>query len=48
MNHTIPHIFVGALILLVLGASVTYAITGDIRRSVYWFAAATLTICVTL
>jgi hypothetical protein len=35
------------LIALDLGASVTYAVALDWRRSLYWLAAAVLTVCVT-
>lgn len=41
-------LFVGALVLLDLGASVSYLVDGDFRRAVYWLAAATLTVCITL
>jgi hypothetical protein len=37
-----------ALIALDAFASVAYAIEGDFRRSIYWFAAAVLTLCVTI
>ena len=36
-----------ALILLDIAAGITYASKGDVRHAVYWFAAATLTTCVT-
>ena len=36
-----------ALIILDLGASIVYAFNGDLRRTIYWLAAATLTSCVT-
>jgi uncharacterized membrane protein len=36
-----------ALIVLSVGAGVTYFCTGDIRRGIYWVAAAILNICVT-
>lgn len=41
------HIFPLVLMALNLAASVTYAFTGNIRMSVYWFACAVLTFCVT-
>jgi hypothetical protein len=44
----VPYLFVGALILLDFGASASYLFEGDYRRAIYWAAAATLTICVTL
>lgn len=40
-------IFPTALIVLDVAAAGVYAIDGDWRRCVYWFAAATLTACVT-
>jgi len=40
-------IFPITLIVLDLGASGVYAWSGDLRRSIYWFAAAVLTACVT-
>ena len=46
--NSLPYIFVMALIVLDLGASAAYALNGDLRRAVYWAAAAALTICVTL
>jgi len=48
MLKDMPLYFVTALIVLDAAASLAYAINGDIRRAVYWLAAATLTICVTL
>jgi len=36
-----------ALIILDLGASFIYLLEGDLRRTIYWLAAATLTSCVT-
>jgi len=36
-----------ALIVLDMGAAVVYLWEGDIRRSIYWIAAAVLTVCVT-
>ena len=40
-------LFPVTLIVLDLGASVVYGFTADWRRSIYWFAAAVLTACVT-
>lgn len=40
-------VFPTLLILLDIGASFMYFIHGDIRRAIYWVAAATLTACVT-
>ena len=40
-------IFPIALILLDIGASSVYLAHGDLKRSIYWIAAATLTACVT-
>lgn len=40
-------IFPTILIALDLCAAVAYACDGDIRRMIYWVAAATLTLCVT-
>lgn len=40
-------VFPTILILLDLGASLSYLIAGDIRRAIYWFAAAVLTATVT-
>jgi len=42
-----PKIFPTTMIILALGASVTYAIDGDWRKTVYWLAAATLNFVVT-
>ena len=36
------------LIALNLGASLVYLIEADWRRGIYWFAAAVLTLCVTI
>ncbi len=43
----------GRLLVLIiisesLGASACYAMTGDVRRAVYWLAAAVLNLAVTL
>lgn len=35
------------IIALSIGAGIVYAIKGDLRHAVYWFAAATLNIAVT-
>ncbi len=40
-------VFPTILIALDLCAAVVYACDGDIRRMIYWVAAATLTACVT-
>jgi len=39
--------FPTVLIVLDLCAAVVYACDGDIRHTIYWIAAATLTACVT-
>lgn len=41
------YIFPIMLIMLDLGAAVVYGISGDIRKVVYWIAAAILNITVT-
>ena len=41
------HLFPCLLILLDIGAAVVYGCQGDIRRAVYWIAAAVLTVTVT-
>lgn len=41
------YIFPSVLIALDLLAAVVYAVTKDIRMSIYWIAAAILNICVT-
>ena len=38
-----PRFFLSLLIVLDVGAGVVYACHGDVRRMVYWFAAAVLT-----
>lgn len=43
-----PWMFPAALIVLDLAASAFYALDGDWRRGIYWFAAATLTLMVTI
>ena len=40
-------IFPTVLIALDVGAAIVYAVGGDFKRAVYWFAAATLTATVT-
>ena len=40
-------IFPTVLIALDIGAAIVYAVGGDLKRAVYWFAAATLTAKVT-
>jgi len=35
------------LIALSIGAGIVYAVKGDVRHAIYWFAAATLNIAVT-
>ena len=40
-------VFPTVLIALDVGAAVVYAIGGEFKRAVYWFAAATLTATVT-
>ena len=40
-------IFPTVLIALDVAASVLYALRGDLRHTIYWLAAATLTACVT-
>ena len=41
------HIFPILLILLDFGAAVVYGMAGDIRKVIYWLAAAVLNITVT-
>lgn len=41
------YIFPSALILCDLGAAIVYFCAGDIRKTVYWIAAAALNITVT-
>jgi len=40
-------IFPTIIILLSIGAGITYAVNGNARLAAYWFAAATLNIAVT-
>lgn len=40
-------VFPALLIVLDVGAAVVYALDGDIRRAIYWLAAAVLTVVVT-
>ena len=42
-----PKIFPSVLIALDVAAGVVYAVAGDWRRTIYWFAAAVLTATVT-
>ena len=42
-----PKVFPMILIGLDIGASLVYFAEGDVRRGIYWIAAATLTSCVT-
>lgn len=41
------YIFPALLIVLDVGAAIMYATAGDIRKTVYWIAAAVLNITVT-
>ena len=41
------YIFPSILIALDFGAAVVFAVNGDIKKAVYWIAAAVLNICVT-
>lgn len=41
------HLFPIALITLDCGAAFVYLWGGDVRRTIYWLAAAVLTACVT-
>lgn len=41
-------LFPKILIILDFLASIVYLINGDIRRAIYWFAAAILTLTVTI
>lgn len=43
-----PKIFPIVLIVLDVCAAVVYLAGGDLKRAVYWSAAATLTLCVTI
>lgn len=40
-------IFLTIIIALSIGAGIMYAVNGDARHAVYWFAAATLNVSVT-
>ena len=44
---TRAQLFPAALIVLDVAAAVVYAVDGDVRRVVYWLAAAVLTAAVT-
>lgn len=48
MNLNWTYLFPLISIALNLGASAVYALHSDWNRTVYWFAAATLTTCITL
>lgn len=41
------YIFPSILIALDFGAAVVFAVGGDLKKAVYWIAAAVLNICVT-
>ena len=41
------YIFPSILILLDVGAAVMFAVSGDLKKAVYWIAAAVLNVCVT-
>ena len=41
------YIFPCTLMALDLGAAVLYAVDGDLKKAVYWIAAAVLNYCVT-
>ena len=41
------YIFPIALIILDVGAAIVYACGGDIKKAIYWIAAAVLNVCVT-
>lgn len=41
------YLFPCTLMLLDLGAAVLYAVDGDLKKAVYWIAAAILNYCVT-
>ena len=45
---TRAHVFPARLVALDVGAAVVYAIEADVRRAIYWLAAAVLTVVVTL
>lgn len=45
MKHL--HLFPSIMIGLSIGAAVVYAYDGDVRRAIYWVAAAVLTAAVT-
>lgn len=42
-----PKVFVAVLIVLMVCASITYAIAGDYRRALYWAFAVGLNVVVT-
>lgn len=43
----IVHLFPILLIVLDLGAALVYGVSGDVRKVIYWIAAAVLNITVT-
>ena len=47
VGHMRSYIFPIMLIILDLGAAVVYGISGDVRKAIYWVAAAVLNITVT-
>ncbi len=40
-------LFPSILIALDIAAAIVYAVSGDLKRAIYWIAAAILTACVT-
>ena len=46
-NEVITKIFPIVLIALDVAAAAVYAANGDVKKAVYWIAAAVLNICVT-
>ncbi len=44
---TRAQVFPVVLIVLDVGAAVVYGVDGDVRRAIYWTAAAVLTVVVT-
>jgi hypothetical protein len=43
MTRALPFL----MILLSIGAAAVYGASGDLRRTIYWIAAATITVAVT-
>lgn len=41
------HVFPIIMIIIDVGAAIVYAKGGDVKKAVYWIAAAVLNICVT-